>query len=494
MLLCFPSAAELHAAIERELAPSPVRRRPALAATDEQGQIWINTSAQLGRSAKYALRRLGIAVNPRIQIEPIEPIGDWLELLPLIPSNADAPNNAIFEFADAPAMVQTIAEMQRIGHERQAFCFLPESNSLLLQVAAPPLFSLLRAARHAPDSPVAYIEQAPGVWVELGFRHRLAHFVEPEAGKLLLLSAPRTWRRIAAKPFQSTRVQRPLPLATAHPRIDRADRPMIPIRLKLSRVHRGDPPEFWLLRGDFESLLNRFVREADERILAGIDFAVAQRAGERIVLLKSGRGQSGAPILIAGTEAFAPMQRFHNLFAPVGTALHPPVRRDLIRDLFAPDSQRIAWLQPADGCLRAQSIAMDAFQPLAKAIDYRIEHQRRALSLVDWKPPFELASFQEQLEPIKLSANRRARRELMLAFEPPPLSPIKVVKGKVPRARNRPRRRNPPRRFRNCRRCPTLSCASGSPSCSGDFWKSPARSIGRNGGRFGRRWPRFMRD
>src|SRR5436190_1286863 len=58
------------------------------------------------------------------------------------------------------------------------------TQSVLVLVESPPFFSLLRAFDHGPESPRAFVRQAPRVWVEAGFRHPLAEQIVPPAGQV----------------------------------------------------------------------------------------------------------------------------------------------------------------------------------------------------------------------------------------------------------------------------------------------------------------------
>src|SRR6185437_5629605 len=69
----------------------------------------------------------------------------------------------------------------------------------------PPYYSLLRAIDQLGGpgvAPHAFVERAPGVWVELGHAHPLAANIRPPKGKLLLLRPPRNWILLQDAPFR----------------------------------------------------------------------------------------------------------------------------------------------------------------------------------------------------------------------------------------------------------------------------------------------------
>lgn len=433
MLLCFPSACELRDAIRRELAPAELRRQAALGGIDARGRVWLRTAAKLHRAVAGRLRRAGVEIDPKLEFEPAEPIGDWAELLPLIRAGDESPDTVILEFGDAQTMVRAVAEMQRMGHERHSFRWLPKSDGALLQVAGPPLFTLLRAGRRDAPAPRAYVEQAPGVWVELGFRHPLAGGIAPEPGQFLLLNSPRRWRRIAEEPFHPTRSLRPFPVGSPRLPRDRDDLTRIPIRLRLSPANRTEPPELWLLRGDGAARLADFVREADERMLARIDFACAEAEAGRIVLLKSLHGRGGPPVVIADADPFVSAMKFPNFFVPQGYTVYPPLRRDLIRELFATDSRQITWLRPTGDSIRAHSVAVEAFRPLSAAVDYLVEQSSRIAAPISPALPFDFEPFIERIESVR-PAKSRSPHEGTHVNVASIASPIKVVKGAAPSA------------------------------------------------------------
>jgi hypothetical protein len=269
--------------------------------------------------------------------------------------------------------------------------------------------------------------------VELGFRHPLAGSIAPEPGQIQLLNPPRRWRRIADEPFRSTRSLRPFPIASARLPKDRDDITRIPIRLRLTPANRAEPPELWLLRGDCLARLADFVRETDERVLARIDFACAEIDGERIVLLKSLHGRGGPPVVAADADPFVPAMKFPNFFVPQGYTVHPPLRRDLIRELFAGDPRQITWLRQTGDSVRAHSVADEAFRPLSEAVDYLVELPSRILPEMNRASPLDFEPFIERIDvarPPKSRSPHRGTHSSSASIA----SSIKIVKGTAPAA------------------------------------------------------------
>src|SRR5262249_58938229 len=122
------------------------------------------------------------------------------------------------------------------------------SPHALLLVEHPPLYTLLLAGDGDPHAPLAFVEQAPAVWIEHGRRHPLAEQIRPPKGQIALLTAPRVWTFLPDGPFSTGPEVLPLPPRPADAR-DTNEAVRLPLELRLVPDLRGsDPAEFWVLR------------------------------------------------------------------------------------------------------------------------------------------------------------------------------------------------------------------------------------------------------
>src|SRR5262249_6714789 len=147
----------------------------------------------------------------------------------------------------------------------------------LLRVVGPPYYSLLRAIDQlgGPDvAPHAFVERAPGVWVQLGHRHPLAASIRPPKGKLLLLRPPRLCTLIADTPFRDVYeiVEFQLPDGVTRWQ-DGPLKTRLRVAPRLRQAGPADGAELWVLRGEAIDELNRFVQNAEDQLLTRLAFA-----------------------------------------------------------------------------------------------------------------------------------------------------------------------------------------------------------------------------
>src|SRR5262249_36301585 len=136
----------------------------------------------------------------------------------------------------------------------------------LLRIVGPPYYSLLRAVDHIGQhaAPVAFVERAKRVWVEVGYTHPLGELIQPPKGKLLLLRAPRRWTLLDDAPYRDVYEVLEFTLPdTPPPLADAAPNQRIPVAPKLKSGGPTDGAEFWVLREGGLEELNRFVQNAD---------------------------------------------------------------------------------------------------------------------------------------------------------------------------------------------------------------------------------------
>ncbi len=83
--------------------------------------------------------------------------------------------------------------------------------------------------------------------------------------------------------------------------------------------------------------LDQLVGAADDRLLAGLAFAVGEREGRRTVVLRARPSKQAPPVLVVDAVTFRPYLKLANLFVPCATRLHPPLRRNAVARLLARD-------------------------------------------------------------------------------------------------------------------------------------------------------------
>ncbi len=390
MILKFPNLDTLKLALTSGAVPPAISQGAATAGFDEQDQVWVDTSISLPRAALNELKRLGVQSAKTNGAALSAAVGSWLEILPLRPDPTplEKPEQTpvLFDLAGAE-LLGLVNEILRLGNDRQSFRWLDADDDhegrALLRVFGPPYYSLLRALDRQGNmaAPVAYLERAPRVWIELGFTHPLAGNLKAPAGKLLLLRPPRQWMVLDDTAFRDVYevLEFSLPAAPAACH-DGELTERIRVSLSLRAGGAAEGAELWVLRDNAIEELNRFVQNADDQVLNRLRFAVARQGDAEIVVVRVAQSKLPPPVLVLPGIGYRPYLKLSNLFLPCGQRLHPPLRRDQVRKLLAEDAAHVVWLAPgADNAFTPETLPEDAFRPLFDWVDYVLDRDAAAL-------------------------------------------------------------------------------------------------------------------
>ncbi|MFO0937211.1 MAG: hypothetical protein U0798_11935 [Gemmataceae bacterium] len=406
MILSFPSPQSLSLAINSGTIPAEVTTSPCSASIDPSGSMTVEASFRLTKAAKAELASKGIEEVKR-HIGAEVDYSCWLQLIPTVaepgvPAISQlAP--VLFELPDEKTLSEFVSEMLRLGNDRQSFRHVAGEDSgtrILLRVIGPPYYTLLRAIERFSDGPsgiTAFVERAPRVWVELGQLHPLASKVVLADGQMLLIAAPRNWTFTADASFRN--VYEILDFPLPHAPVAYADRgpgDAITIPIRLTAGNTTDVPEFWVLPSEGIDSLDAFVRDADERLLRRLRFAVATTPNGTVqYVLNVAPSKQSPPVLsLPGLVGYKPYWKLPNLFVPVGQRLHPPLRRETVRKLLADDPDQAHWLSPeSSGRFVPHTIPFDAFRPLDEWVNYIIERDREPIAAWIAASTFDFDSF-----------------------------------------------------------------------------------------------------
>jgi hypothetical protein len=419
MIVLFPDLNILQLVLTTGAVPPDVAQKPAVAGFGEQEQVWVETAAKLPAAAQRELRRLGACVCKSSGAALDTEVSCWPQLLPLVRENTslDALDKmpVLFDLPGGAELARLVLEMLRLGNDRQSYRWLEEGKNgnggrALLRVIGPPYYSLLRAIDQlgGPETaPHAFVERAPGVWVEMGYGHPLAANIRPPKGKILLLRPPRQWRILPEASFHDIYeiVEFQLPASPTRWQ----DNPL-PQRLtvvpRLRQAGPADGAELWVLRGDAIEELNRFVQNAEDQLLGRLAFAVGEKDGQTVVVLRVRPSKLPPPVLVLPAEAYKSHLKIPNLFLPAGFTLHPPLRRDVVRKLLAEDLSQITWLAPTasggyepQGSFTPEGLPADVFRPLTDWVDCVLDHGREQLQAWMEAMQFEFEPFVCEEEP-----------------------------------------------------------------------------------------------
>ena len=193
MILLFPNLDTLRLVLAGNLAPAEATAATASYSTDADGRLAIETDAKLARKVTSDLTRLGVTAVKR-HVGEVAEASCWYEVLPVtreasVPQlSAQAP--VLFELESAKDLPAIVGEMLRLGNDRQSLRRLTADTAadrVLLRDIGPPYYSLLRAiepsAAGTSGRVRAYLEQAPRVWVQLGYAHPSAALIRLDDGQ-----------------------------------------------------------------------------------------------------------------------------------------------------------------------------------------------------------------------------------------------------------------------------------------------------------------------
>ena len=431
MILIFPDDDTFRLTLSSGLVPTNVILSPAEFSTAEDGRLHVETTTRLTKKVTADLARLGVVGTKRHAADS-EAVSCWLQIVPLTKASAPPAITAqmpvLFEVPSAEEFSSLVGELLRLGNDRQSFRWVagPTEDApprVLLRVLGPPYYSLLRAIDKTSPGLTAFVEQAPRVWVEFGHSHAHGGPIQMPDGEMLLVRAPRDWTYLPDEPFRDVYdvLRFDLPSRPVEWRDTPAgDKLTVPVRLVAGNA--TDAADLWVLRGGAADDLDTFVREADERDVQRLKFAVGtDTAGGRVIVLRTLPSKLPPPVLpLPDAVGFRTFWKLPNLYVPAGTRLHPNLRRDAVRTLLAADTDHLVWLYP-DGPLAGigselggftpESIPEDSFRPLEDWVDYVIEMDHVPLAAWVEASRFEFDHFicSDQPSPRKKDGERSAK-------------------------------------------------------------------------------------
>jgi hypothetical protein len=405
----FPTVDVFRLALTSGAVPAGVSLASVRAVVTGQNYV-VEPSVAVPKAAQAELRRLGAQAVKSLGTGPVEDFACWPQLLPLErldPTAGITPQTPVLlELRDPALLPEVVGEMLRLGNDRQSFRHLGSAKGdlVLLRVIGPPFYTLLRAFdREGAAAPRAYVECAHRVWVEIGHTHPLVQHLKPADGQLLFLRPPRDWQTVAEAPFRDIYdiLEFALPSAPVSLR-DQEMATRFNVPLRLATASTTEPAELWVLKDRGFEQLDDLVRHSDDQLLARLAFAVTEHNGETIFVLRVRPSRHPPPVLVLLGQGFRPYLRLPNLFLPVGTRLHPPIRREAVRKLLALDPERITWLYAnAAGTFTPENLPDAAFRPMADWVSYVLHHEHAALQ--SW---IESATF--DFEPFVCKEEERA--------------------------------------------------------------------------------------
>lgn len=406
--LLFDDLQTFRLALTGKCIPREISQGPVTAGFDDHDRLWIEKPAGLGQSASRELRKLGVGHGPCCDAQLLAEVTCWPELLPLVadPNSTEhlEQTPVLFDLPTGDRLAHLASEILRLGNDRQTFRWVEEqdtagteSSRALLRVVGPPYYSLLRAIdRHGQaEAPIAFVERAPRVWIELGYTHPLIDQIKLPPGKMLLVRPPRLWSMLEEAPFRDIYEVMEFALPDLPVRWREGElAEHIKVRLALKSGGPLEGGELWVLGDNAIEELNRFVQNADDQMLHRLAFAVGKQGSQTVIVLRVRQSKLPPPVLVLNAQAYRPYLKLPNLFLPCGDWLHPRLRRDQVRKLLAEDTGQVVWLLPGeDGSFTPQQLPEDSFRPLWDWTDYVLDHDKEALTAWIQATQFDFESF-----------------------------------------------------------------------------------------------------
>jgi len=407
MIFQFPDLDTFRLAVTSAQVPPEVSAAPAEVSFDPEGRPSVRSAAGIPpKPMQNALKKLGVKSSKEHYSETVLSVDCWPQVLP-VAKHAGVPevtaNTAVLFEMPLAEMPAVVSEMLRLGNDRQSFRTLAASEGqnerVLLKVIGPPYYTLLRAIDKSTqkDATVtAYLEKSPRVWVEIGHQHPLAMQIKPAEGQVLLLRPEREWSIVQDGQFQDVYevLDFKLPTTSVEWQESRLKK-KLDVPLRLVPGNAADVAEMWVLTENAVDQLDAFVRDADERLMARLLFAVVEEGERKSIILKTRPSKLSPPVLsLEKAQGFKPFWKLPNLFLPVGSRIMPTLRRDAIRKLLAEDPAQVVWLMPKEeGKFTREFLPDDAFRPLEDWTDYIIDHEHEAVQAWMQATRFDFDSF-----------------------------------------------------------------------------------------------------
>ena len=184
--LFFPNLSALRLVLASGLVPKELTHAPAAAGFDPHGRLWLELPELPSREIIATLARVGVQALGGAGV-PTEPVRCWAELLHLRKSVEPLPGTILFVGPDREA-ARFAARLQRTTASsiRVSLRDDPINRSAWIVCRNPPP-RILSDTDESGSPFVAFAEQAPGVWVQVGWEHPLPnHLVIPPNSSLLI--------------------------------------------------------------------------------------------------------------------------------------------------------------------------------------------------------------------------------------------------------------------------------------------------------------------
>jgi hypothetical protein len=399
--LGFRDSQALQVVLRSGVCPADVLAGGARVAHAADGGLVLAPALPLPRAALLQLRTIGVAVDAELPAGA-RVVRCWTEAIAAVPVTMPAIPALVLLVTEPAGLVALAAELVRLGCDRQELLVAGDLGAL--RVVDPPTYTVIRALDHegglrgfAPD---------PGgqdrVWTELGHHHPFADRLRADPGTLLLIGGDR-WRTVPDAGWRGLDAAIELAVPGERTGVTAAPLPA-PRRIELRLAGgRREPPSLWVVRQGGVAAIDQLLAYLPEDVVARLTFA-ATGGDDPLVIVRARSGRHAPPELALAAEAYAPLADLPDIYAPAGSIVEPPLRRERLRRVLSGPQREepegtaggdggaggeVLWLAPLpDRRFRVERIADRAFAPLAEWADYVIHAS--APAFVPWLRATEL--------------------------------------------------------------------------------------------------------
>jgi hypothetical protein len=403
MLLQFATLDRLALLLKAGLLPPEVAAAPAQAW--QADGLWnVVVAGPPGRPLVAVLKAWEVAASAKAPRAPgdARPVRCLAELIPPVRERGAVQvtdrQAVLFWLRDERRLAPLVQEVLRQSNDRIALRSLADTDGgaqHLVRVVGAPYYTLLQAIEgRADDSLQAFVERTPRVWVESGYAHPLAAELRPAAHEWLFIRGNGQWQTIPEAPFRDLYSSLELSVPAQPVSLQETAPPKLAVPLRLVRGGGYETPDLWVITQRAVEQLDAFVQASSDQTLARLAFAVIESGDQPTVLIRVRPGK-GAPVeLVFEGLACRSFLRLTNLYVPVGQRLHPPLRRDAIKDLLAGDVTELTWLTPQeDGSFTPHTVREAAFRPLSEWVEYVVDRDSEAMTAWTRSMTFAFDSF-----------------------------------------------------------------------------------------------------
>jgi hypothetical protein len=249
--------------------------------------------------------------------------------------------------AERPEARDTLERLLLLGRDdvRTGLFEADGRRALVVEVAHPPLYLLMRARQEPQEGVRAYAQQGPSVLVEWGWRHPLQPVADQLAQRLertVLVDSDGRWR-YAPRELALGSIYDGLSPELGAPELDLAPSPgehRFTLRLRLGPGPDTEP-ELWLLDPAAFARLEELIESTSAEQLAALTVCRLEEAGRGVCYLLRERARPGLPRLgprvgdIVGQRGFARATGLEQLYLPARRRLVPAMRRDDLRAMLS---------------------------------------------------------------------------------------------------------------------------------------------------------------